>query len=173
MYNNTRYEDYMRNVLGYLPNSCMQDTYQSNNCHGMPDNNFQRNNELDNLYPDIYKVVYPLVCNECNMNSMPITEECIDKMIDNVYRNIEVDLKLNTNMNVEFKKDCNRNMNSRQGENKETRQQRDNSFLRDLIRILILRELLQRGNRPGQRPIFSGGSRPPFLSQRPIMQKEF
>lgn len=165
MYNNTTYEDYMRSVLGYLPNNCMQDTYQSNNCYGMPDNNFQINNELETLYPDIYRVVYPLVCNECNMNNMPITEECIEKMTDNVYKSIEVDLKLHTNINVEFKKDSNRNINSRQIENSETRQRRDNNFLRDLIRILILRELLQRRNRPGQRP--------PFPRPRPIMPREF
>lgn len=172
MYNNTSYEDYMRNVLGYSANNCMEDTYRSNNCYEMPNNNFQTNNELESLYPDIYRVVYPLVCNECNMNTMPITEECIEKMIDNVYKSIEVDLKLETNVKVEFRKD-NRNTNSRQMEDRETRQRRDNRFLRDLIRILILRELLQRGNRPGGHPPFPGGGRLPFPGPRPIMPREF
>lgn len=171
MYNNTTYEDYMRSVLGYIPNNCIQDTYQINNFNTFSNDDFQNNSKIEELYPDIYRVVYPIVCRECNMNTMPITEECIEKMTDNVYKSIEVDLKLNTNVNIEFRKSDNRNASNRQIENREDRQ-RNNNFLRDLIKILILRELLKGDNKPGQRPPFPG-IRPPFPGPRPpIMPRE-
>lgn len=166
MYNSTTYEEYMRKLLGYGSNNCMQDTYGVENCVGMMDNrNFEQNDDLEEFYPEIYKRVYPLVCNECNMNTMPITNETIEKMTDNVYKNIEVDLKIETNVNLELRNGDNRNTSSRQTENRVQSQRRDNGFLRDLIRILILRELLKR-RRPEMRPPFPG-NRPPFPRQIP------
>lgn len=58
MYNNTSYEEYMRTVLGYMPNN-MQDTYADKNYY-ITQNNFQTNNcNIEDLYPDIYRKMYP------------------------------------------------------------------------------------------------------------------
>ena len=70
------YEDYMRSILGY-PNV---NTYQ------MPDDYYQQQNdlklsELENLYPGIYKLVYPMVCKCVENNTKPLTEENINEMV--------------------------------------------------------------------------------------------
>ncbi len=185
MYNSTQYEEYMRTVLGYTPNY-IKDNFVSNDYYIMQTNNSM----LDDLYPDMYKKVYPLVCNECNKNNMPITREILEQMTDNVLNQIEIDLKIETNVKIETRKEetknvnqRNQSLNSRQKDvnleetNIEDRSRR-NSTLRDLIKILILRELLNNGrfpNRPphfpgnpqrppipGPHPPFQGGNRPPF-----------
>ena len=167
MYNNS-YEEYMRTVLGYMPN-CLEDTYNTNDYY------INRMNEgnLDDLYPDMYKKVYPLVCNECNSVNMPITQEILESMTDNVFRQIEIDLKLQTNAKQENRKEENRAV-------------ANNNVLRDLIKILILRELTDRGrvpnrppfppNRPpmpGTRPPFPGNNRPPFPPPGMMMQRDY
>lgn len=242
MYNNTSYEEYMRTVLGYTP-KCIQDTFMTNDYYIMQNNN---NCIADDLYPDMYKKVYPLVCKECNTNTMPITREILEQMTDNVLNQIEIDLKIQTNLKIETReglrnsdskvedinhrtKETNlklQDMNSRNQDvsyrNQEASRNRQervqgitsnqkesirtqsinlnkkdntraqatnlnvedtrgedrnirNNTLRDLIKILILRELIDNGNFPsrppqipirppilGPRPPFSGGTRPPF-----------
>ena len=67
------YEDYMQNLLGYQVNP-YQNSYDDYNRYpnqfqyGVEEQNyFQRNynsmqaNELEDCYPEIYKVVYPMV----------------------------------------------------------------------------------------------------------------
>lgn len=183
MYNSTQYEEYMRTVLGYTPNY-MQDVFMGNNYYIMQTNNSM----LDDLYPDMYKKVYPLVCSECNKNNMPITQEILEQMTDNVLNQIEIDLKIETNVKIETRKEEIKNVNQKgqssnlrqkdvEETNREDRNRRNNT-LRDLIKILILRELLDNGRFPnspphfpgnpprppiqGSRPPFSGGNRPPF-----------
>jgi len=131
------YDDYMRNVLGYSNMNCcnMCPTPYSNA------NMFQFSNDLERMYPDTYRVIYPMVVSACNMVSMPLTEEMLDRMTDDIYDRAEMDSRINIDINVEIE--------SRQ--DSESRQQRRprrrrNRFLRDLIRILILRELF--GRRP-------------------------
>ena len=173
---NTSYEEYMRTVLGYMPN-CMQDTFNTNDYYIMQTNNNMCNNNcmndcnLDDLYPDMYKRVYPLVCKECNTNTMPITQESLEQMTDNVLSQIEIDLKIQTNAKVETRKEDIKVTNSRQQETnirQEDRAPRRNYILRDLIKILILNELINRGRFPGNRPPFPGGPmRPPMPGPRP------
>ncbi len=177
---NTSYEEYMRTVLGYTPN-CMQDTFTNNDYYIMqPNNNRMQDCDFEDLYPDMYKKVYPLVCNECNTNNMPITQETLEQMTDNVLRKIEVDLKIQTNVKIETRKDDTKPSNARMQETNTKREDRapQNNVLRDLIKILILRELIDRGrfpNRPHfpQRPPMPG-PRPPFPG-RPgtIMPRDF
>lgn len=152
---NSSYEQYMRTVLGYSPSS-MQDTFANNDYYLIQTNDSCMNEcNLDDLFPDTYKKVYPLVCNECNVNTMPMTHEILEQMTDNVLRKIEIDLKINTNVKIETRKDDVKNPNVRQQDinvRSEDRVAR-NDYLRDLIRILILRELIDRGRFP-QRPPF-------------------
>ena len=82
MYSET-YEDYIRSILGY-PN------YGSNN-YNYRENNYQdtsisdRNNrevqELETCYPEIYKVVYPMVNKACSTNTRPITAQLDRKSV--------------------------------------------------------------------------------------------
>lgn len=102
------YEDYMRTVLGYpVERQNTYSNYNTNNCLRFNDTNLAiqnmprenqyvqvnsgRNNESDvlNLYPDIYRIVNPMVCKVCENNNEPITKELIAKMTDEVYNNLE------------------------------------------------------------------------------------
>ena len=149
------YEEYMRSVLGYSPiGNIYTDTYDGRNdyYYDMPDNILNRN--LDMYYPEIYKIVYPMVCKICNQNmNREITEDMIDNMTDEIYRNVEdvgTELSVQANkMQTPLKNGDVRNPNAKEPEIRETRQR--NFLLRDLIRILILR-VLSRPNRPPYRP---------------------
>lgn len=162
------YENYMREVLGYAP-SYMQDVYATNDYYSMQtnNNNYMNNCNLEDLYPDTYKKIHPLVCKECNTTTMPITNEILEQMVDNVYNAIEIDLKIETNTKVVTKTSTTRDV-----ENRNIRQR--NIMLRDLIKILILNELLDRGRFPNPRPP-RPGPRPPFPGgpTRPPMPREF
>ena len=147
--NDSIYEQYMRNVLGYQAmNNNTYDMYYDNwdmsNMAAM--NNIQMP-ELENCYPEIYTIVYPMVQRACSQNTRPITRELIDNMTDEIYFAIE-DKEMLENRNKE--------------EKGEDRQIRRNTNLNDLIRILILRELLGRPGFPGGRPPQPRQPRPPM-----------
>lgn len=175
------YEDYMRSVLGYPMET--QNTYDSYNYSTLPYERSQMyvnptttnyNNEIIDLYPDIYKIVNPMVCKICESNTKPITRELIDQMTDEIYSNLESQPELDTIINVKINtqtsigesnrlsgssnvsctnsskvKSNNERADSKENrdsvENREDRQRRPNNILRDLIRILILNRLLGEG----------------------------
>lgn len=185
-YNN--YEDYMRSVLGYNMNPYDANSYMQNRNQGMSTyqnefSNVQVQDNIEDLYPDIYKIVYPMVCKVCQNNTRPITNELVEQMTMEIYNNIEADDINIVNINVET-----RNLNTQEGsqnqkrsENRESssskekaenrqmqenRQRRPNNpLLRDLIRILILNRLFG-GFRPGRPPF-----RPPFPGRPPMMPR--
>lgn len=98
MYDETAYEEYMRNVLGYMPTYRTESAYEPNNYYIVqPRNNTMvDNSKYEELYPEIYRKVYPLVCNECKNINTQITNEVLEKMTDNIYKSIEIDLKIET-----------------------------------------------------------------------------
>jgi hypothetical protein len=166
MYNQT-YDDYMRSVLGY-PNV---DGYRMNNMNSMGINNMGLNTmnmnnmntmgmtnsqdmsceDIEQLYPEVYRVVYPMVCSSCDrmqFPNAPVTNEMITRMTDDIYDRVEADGRINVEVTVEVREIENKHSSS------ETRQRRPrNRFLRDLIRILLLRELFRRRRFPGRFPI--------------------
>ncbi len=193
------YEDYMRNILGYSPNqSTYSDTYfnyNRENAYGTA----MYSSEIMNLYPEVYKIINPMVCKICEANTKPITRDLVEKMTDEIYLNIESDPNLaestTINVRVNLPKDSKtedtsmtsktsvntknrdnskyRNNSSetkvvqkKDIENSEYRQRNQNSILRDLIKILILNQLLG-GNRRPPRP---NPPRPPYPSPRPPIQ---
>lgn len=101
------YEDYMRAVLGYPIER--QNTYsnysnnylqanntnlvtqymQAENSYTIANNKRYNENDSLNFYPEIYKIVNPMVCKICENNNEPITKELIQKMTDEVYNNLE------------------------------------------------------------------------------------
>lgn len=178
------YEDYIRSILGYpnyedhSENCCMTNAYET-----MPMENMQ----LESCYPEIYKVVYPMINKACSTNTKPITEELIDELTNEIYLSIENDNEINVTINLtnEVGTTNNRNMNAisskmnhtneKTQENRGEDRQFRNRGLQDLIRILLIREFLGRPRpghrppRPPMRPPFPphfpphGGPRPPIM----------
>ncbi len=189
------YEDYMRSVLGY-PIVENQDTYQRNiieetQNYILPNQNTK---ELEECYPEIYKLLNPIVCEVCNKCTVPVTREILENMVEEVYQKVEnnneilVNIQIeNRNQNSEIENRTNNNVRINSNRNSanqafsnqtmqrntqiENRQRRPNNpLLRDLIRILILNQLLG-GNFPNRpprprppypRPPFPGEPRPPY-----------
>ena len=150
------YEDYMRNVLGYSPYVGMHNnnyTYQEPEDMYNYQESIQNTQDVTPFYPEIYKLVYPMVCKVCNVHiHQELTKELLEQMIDEIYKNVEPE-KENRNLSTRppLKNGDVRNPNSKDPEPviKETRQ--TNYLLRDLIRILLLREW-GRPSRPPFRP---------------------
>ena len=157
------YEEYMRSVLGYQPIS-YDKTYDMRNygfeMTNMATMNNNQKQELNECYPDIYNIVYPMIQKACNQNTKPITRELINSMTDEIYFAIEdKEMLEKRDKDVKFVQST------------EDRQIRRNTTLNDLIRILILRELLGRtsfpgfpGGRPPRQPVM-----PPYQPMRPSM----
>ena len=186
MYEND-YEEYMRSVLGY-PNN--------NNTYHQPTSFPYRNtiNEInyDDLYPDIYKILKPMIKKICdNPKYRSITNETLEAMTTEIYNNIESDINL-VNINIttspnsseltrEAEKSKNINNNTRNTVNankvssssnkEETRQCCGNPTLRDLIKILILNQLLNNNaNRPPRPPV---PPRPPIMPYPPFRDTSY
>lgn len=168
--NNSLYEEYMRGVLGYQP-------YQARNTYDMNGDNFdmRMNNmqmpnmtamngiqmqELENCYPDIYRLVFPMVQNACVKNNKPITKELIDSMANEIYFAIE-DNELTISNRGKEERVTSEN-SKKQIENRQRIIR--NPTLNDLIRILIIRELLGRPSFPNRpiRPPHRPPMRPPM-----------
>ena len=179
MYNQS-VEDYIRSIIGYsdMPNNNTfsnnyNDTYQYN----YPNQN-NRNSELESLYPETYKIIYPMVKKACNNINGNINETVIETITDEIYsafenqEEIRVNISLteqNRSESTNISKKPTVNVEEKQKEEVENRNIRRNNGIRDLIKILILRELLGRPHNPRppmppHRPPFPGGpnGRPPM-----------
>ena len=182
------YEDYMRSVLGYPTQNC--DTYPMNYFENTQNciMSYQNTKELEACYPEIYKIINPIVCEVCDRCSGPITRDDVENIVEEVYKRIEINNEIAIKINIDnrsseketesrastIKPNSNRTINNeqvRKSDEVENRQRRpSNPFLRDLIRILILNRLLGGGflqgrpprPRPPMRPPFPGGPRPPM-----------
>ena len=165
------YEEYMRSVLGYSPYVDRNYTYTNsqedmyNNYMNMSETpNMQQTQDLTEFYPEIYKIIYPMVCKACNVNSnREVTKDLLEQITDEIYRNVEPEEQQTTSRaDVQLKNGDVINPNAKEPE-QQTRETRQNNFLlRDLIRILLLKEW-GRPNRPPIRPPFPpGGGRPPM-----------
>lgn len=150
---NSNYEEYMQNVLGYSFRP--QNTYQlPENIYEMPRNTEYENMDLESLYPDIYRMIQPMVQKACMRASGVINEDLINSMTDEIYnamseetRNAKETNKNNTEIRTSNAQNTRRVEESRQ----------NNYLLRDLIRILIIKELLRRRpGRPPMRPEYPG-----------------
>lgn len=130
--------------------------------------------DLEKMYPDCYKVIYPMVISACRNVAMPITEEDLDRMTDDIYDRAVTDNRISVNITVEVdNRDSKSDSEDRQNRNSKfggedrqnssskfgsedrqmlnrptIRRPHRNRFLRDLIRILLLRELIGGGRRP-------------------------
>lgn len=140
--NYENYEDYMRNVLGYRTNMNFSNMYMNNQTPYQ--NMYLATNSLERMYPDTYRIVYPMVVSACNMVNMPITEEMLDRMTDDIYDRAIADSRINIDINIEIESREDNDSRQLSDESRQRRPRRRNRFFRDLIRILLLRELLGR-----------------------------
>ena len=193
------FEEYMRNLLGFKPyraniyenqlnfenemyNQDQMGDFFSQNNNVMPYNTVQSdklNNEIEEMYPEIYKIAYPMVQKACMKNTGNITKDLVDQMVDEICNNIESQ-ENRINLNINLKNETNnckmpinkRNINDNNIEEKIEYRQR-NYLLNDLVRILLIRELLGKPGCQGldchtrPRPPMFGpgpgpGPRPPF-----------
>ena len=173
------YEDYMQNLIGF-PRGVYPNTYEErdfnpygvyyeSNYRGKQWQNNLSDDELEECYPEIYNIVYPMVQKACRANTSPINQTVIDNMVNEILTNIEANQTIQLNINLgnevlgENRGSINKNEKKDSRENRSCencdRQIGRNSLLRDLIRILLLREL---GGRPGYRPGFGPRPRPPY-----------
>ena len=202
------YEDYMRSILGYpiQEQQLFQNTYNDyNNLEYEYLNKMPRySEEILNLYPEIYKIVNPMVCKVCEANTKPITKELLEKMTEEIYLNIESDPEeylsevINVRVNLpdtksvqeEKRQNKHNQVNSNtmplskikdnriekrqekaekevslNNSTKQNRQVRRNNTLRDLIKILILNQLLGGNIRPPRPrpPYHEPGRRPGYM----------
>ena len=133
MYQET-YEEYIRNILGYpnYNNNIYENSYNTGEYR-----NQEQDLELEMSYPEIYKVVYPMIEKACSDNVKPVNAQLVEELTNEIYSSIETN-------NREASKD-NKELNSFNREpRREDRQFRNNSGLQDLIKILLIRELLRK-----------------------------
>ena len=163
------YEEYMRNVLGYEPIR-YRDTYDAEYNDYMNYSNFNipqqfetniETSRLESCYPDIYNLVYPMVKKACSKNNRALSSDLVDELTNEIYNAIEDD-SLNENRTSEIKNrsidvktssksiENKTNLIRQESSSKEDRQIR-NQGLQDLIKILLIRELI---NNSGFRPRF-------------------
>lgn len=171
--NYQNYDEYMRSLMGYPNmrtsmnqpmnsgmnmgmNMGMMNTGMMNT--GMNPFMFSNQNmidscsdeDLERMYPESYRVVYPMVCSACDNIRTPITEETVDMMTDDIYDRAETDGRINIDISVEVRNEQSDSEDLQ--ENRQRRPRRRNRFFRDLIRILLLRELFRRRRRFPIRP---------------------
>ena len=182
--NDSLYEDYMRSVLGYQGMNNYSNTYNMNydnyeryDSYAVPTMSPMTNNqnmtamsniqmqELENCYPDIYRIIYPMVQRACMQNTRPITREVIETMADEIYFSIDDNeiTQSRGNEKKEVKESKAVTVSNKKIEESENRQRVvNNPALRDLITILLLRELIGRPGFPGRPPMRPRPPRPPM-----------
>ena len=123
---------------------------------------------LESCYPDIYNLVYPMVKKACSKNNRALSSDLVDELTNEIYNAIEDD-SLNENRSSEIKNrsidvktssksiENKTNLIRQESSSKEDRQIR-NQGLQDLIKILLIRELI---NNSGFRPRPPAPPRPP------------
>lgn len=124
--------------------------------------------DIENLYPDIYRLIYPMIKKACRQNMPHVTEDTLDEITNDIYNNIEAENIINLNIDITNGKNENKTIsNIKKNNTKEQENRHINNSLRDLIKILLIRELIGKNNydRP-PRPYFPGhmsfSPRPPM-----------
>ena len=174
-----------RNDFNPYMNSVMTNPNIMNNmgnmCMGQNSNNFNRTQptNLNNLFPSTYRIILPVVTRViANTNSQFVNEDILNNMVDTVFNIVDGDIKYEEDTNTMNRQENNSLGNSNSNNNStsvnkvtDTRQttttqttvttsrntNRSDSLLRDIIKIIILRELLSRNQfSPNQSQNFLG-----------------
>ena len=155
------YEEYMKSILGYnqIPNNIYANTFDSYydvDYNTSNKSNYIKAEILEPMYPEIYRTIYPMISKACNQNcNKEITNDLIDSLTEEIYLNVEPeDIQ---NQKPVLKNGDVRNPNAREPELRGESRQNRNQFLKDLIKILIIREF----GRPSRPPRPMPPPRPP------------
>jgi len=111
--------------------------------------------QLEMMYPRIYHIIYPEVVRHCDMMDMTHgpahmpTRERLEKIIDDITVKVEVNVDVVINQEPREAGERQLGFGGRR-------------LLRDLVGILLIRELIDRRRRPFFGPPFSGGFGPGF-----------
>lgn len=165
-------DDYMRDVFYFnqMPNQNFNYPYMGCN---LPNSGFGANNgttnfnnvnpDINNMYPSIYRIIQPVVSRVVTGNNYGyITEDNLNSMVDTVYNIVEGDVVNNSsedassmnNSSTQTQSQTQRNNNcNTQTTTQNTASSRVNdnnqdsrNLLRDLIKILLIKEILRRNN---------------------------
>ena len=125
------YDDYMRDIFYF---------------NGLANNGFwgMNNSNLDILYPSIYRIIYPVVKRIVAGNNFQFAnDDTISNATNMIYEIIEGDTNLNKTQSNTQNSQSNNNVNINLSNNKSTS---EDTLLKDLIRILVIRELISKNN---------------------------
>lgn len=138
--------------------------YNSNNIQS----NFNQINNLNSLYPSIYRIIMPVIVRVLqNSNYQFLNEDVLNNMVDTVYNIVEGQIDYsdepNNNINNNILNDytisnssnsSNNSANNQVNKSTDSKQQisdnsnqnscKDSALLKDLIKILFLREIIKR-----------------------------
>lgn len=139
--NNSTYQNFSNNYnmdynmnysnMNYDRMNCNNPNYDNMMCCNMPTNQFQnRNNstsenQIEQMYPEIYKIINPMVCQKCDNNTQPVTEYLIDQMTNEIYDNVVNRVEIQNVINI--------NVETREADTKENRGEANNSSVSSSI----------------------------------------
>ena len=119
MYNET-YDDYIRSILGYPPMMPYKDNFTDYRNQNMMNSNMNINSmnttsnmDLESCYPEIYKIVYPMVQKKCDSVGTSVSNDDIQNMTNEIYFALEgrAEVQLNINLGNEVRKSETTNSN--------------------------------------------------------------
>jgi len=135
------YEDYMKDLFYFNGLS------NPNNMYCLGNSN---NSNLNNMYQSIYNIVNPVIQKVISGNNYQfVNEESVNNIVDVVIGITAGDINNMDSANNETRKNCNSNNCSNSNSQSNTSNnslQETNTLLRDLIKILTIKELSSRNN---------------------------
>ncbi len=178
---NGSYNYYMNNA--YMPATNVQNNGMFGpNMNPYMNNGCSSQNSMNNMYPQVYRIINPVAQRVISNNSYPYyNEDNINNMVDTVYNIVEGDVNTLTSTSTTqvsgddtmsqsqgtSRSASQNNNNTRQVTSETTRSttssmtvqttNSNNQLLRDLIKIIILKELLSRQNNCGCNNNFNCG----------------
>ncbi len=174
-YNQTPQNTYnpnMNNFANQMPNNMGMMNNMNPMCMGQNPNMFNNNpnqmQSMSSLYPSIYRIINPVVSRVIqNSNYQYFNEDVLNNMVDTVYNIVEGQIEYDeeepvasrtsttqSNTNNVTTNSSNSGTTTRQTETSQatnqttnvSRNNRNDSLLRDIIKILILKELISRNS---------------------------
>ena len=126
------YEEYMRAILGYpgvVPNEVYNSPYnatQENYMIEERDYGTRNTKEIEALYPEIYTARNPALCNVwTKYGNEPITKETIDRMVAEVYNQIDFSNEIMVKINIDQRSSVPNNSSQNRKENERMRDNED------------------------------------------------
>jgi hypothetical protein len=154
------YEDYMRDVFYFNGLTNPNATFYPN---------MNGAQSLENMYPSIYKIVNPVIQKVVSGNNYQfVNEDTVNNIVDVVMGITAGDVNSTNGNNNEIRKgalgnNCsNQNCNTNNSNNNSSQ---ENPLLRDLIKILTIKELILRNN-VRRFPYTYGGAAPFYMNNQ-------